>query len=388
MFTRPLPLLALSVFIWAPSRPAAAADPTPSTNPALLYWQAAALLQPVSDDGIKNLEKMTAGETPADPAQIAKLYFGPMETLLKKAANSEAPCDWGVPLGDGPDTVLSYPSKMQQMAKIAIMEAQAAFADDRVAAGMDWLLTVHRMARHTGTGELYITFIVQSLLNELAIRTAAQHCLAWDESTRHAYAAQLLALPKLPTWRASYLQDQKMATDWLERRLQTDGPQRGAELVEQIWGSKLNDKREQDSSIPKDGAPAQWDTAKWREEIEKCRALQHLAAASFDKPWPQGQADLEVLRQAVADEKYSIFRLSYMDASNLYRRGYTTETLWTMLGVALRFGAAVTEADAATSHDSIEGEPLRLMKGDDGSLRLVAARPRLNGKPIELKLGR
>ena len=280
-----------------------------------------------------------------------------------------------------------YVTKMRELADLAVAEAEAAFAQNKTATGIDWLLTAHRMARHTGAGDMYISFIVQSLIDELAMQSAARHCLAWDEATRHGYAEKVQALPPLHTWQDSYRYDQAVITDYLERVSQTEGPQRTEVLTQMMRGSLINDEKREPAKSKEDD-PVQWDAVKWREELATFRSLQGRAAAAFAKPWPEGQAEMETLRKSVDDGKFSLFRETYTDADNLYRRNCTTETLHTMLEVALRYGAAITEADAASYRDSIEGEPLRLQKDDHGSMSLVAAKPRLNGKTIELKLGR
>ena len=57
-------------------------------NPALLYWQAAALLPKLSDEGAKLLQEISSGRKPVQPATVGALFSTAAELLFRKATNS------------------------------------------------------------------------------------------------------------------------------------------------------------------------------------------------------------------------------------------------------------------------------------------------------------
>ena len=117
---------------------------------------------------------------------------------------------------EGPETPLPHLSKMQEMAGLAVLKAESLFAQGQTKEGIQWLLTTHRMARHAGAGDFLVSFLVQNLIETNAIRTAARHCLAWDEATRQAYASTLQTLPPLHTAQEAF-RGERVLIDWIAR---------------------------------------------------------------------------------------------------------------------------------------------------------------------------
>src|SRR4051812_33334243 len=95
-------------------------DKTSATvNPALIYWQAAALLPKISDEQAQELRDFASGKRPVDAQKLEALKLEGAERLMSKAAASSAPCDWGSLQEDGPEMVLPHLAKMREMANIA-----------------------------------------------------------------------------------------------------------------------------------------------------------------------------------------------------------------------------------------------------------------------------
>ena len=109
----------------------------PPINPALLYWQAAAQLPKLSDAQAEEIRDMAIGKRAIDAAKFESLGLGPTQGLLRKAAASTAPCDWGLVLEDGPELLLPHLSKLREMANIAVVRGEALVAQGKTDEGLD-----------------------------------------------------------------------------------------------------------------------------------------------------------------------------------------------------------------------------------------------------------
>ena len=351
-------------------------------NPALLYWTADALQQPLDEAQETELTQMANGLIPPDEKKIRYPFLhGHAEDLMRRAAQSTAPCDWGLPIENGFRVSLVYVRKMLRMTKALRAKAELCFARHHTAEGQDLLLDAHRMARHTGAGKYLHAWTVANSLDDWTIRAAGRHCLGWEWAARRDYAAKLEALPPMLALAESYRFDRGNITHWLERLAQATGPHAREELETEFFMQQ---------PAPPDPAhdPVQWDEATWTRKLEESRALQRRTVAALSKPWKESQADLAALAGSVQEDGSSLYQATFeLPPRGDVDRHFDSLTRRTMLDAALRYGAAITEADAAHYQDACEGKPLRLKKDADGTLSLAAAEQHPRGKEVELKLG-
>jgi len=361
--------------------PALRADDTkhPPINPALLYWQAAAMLPKLSDVQAKELAEMAAGKEPTDSAKIEALSLGSASRVLRKAAASSAMCDWGLMKEDGPATVLPHLAKIRELATIAIVEGEVSLAQGRTSEGLDWFLTAHRIARHSGAGELLISFLVQTAIEATVLNAASRHCLDWDEATRHGYAEKLKALPPLHSAQDAY-QGELVFVDWMERLNQLAEPQRTKKLDEafKMWAG--NEEKEKLSALMVPETLSR--------ELAGFREFHMRTASAFGKPWQEGKPELDAIEKNVQQSVFILAKMTMPAGAACYDKTFVIATLRTMLDAALEHGAQLDEARAATYQDAFEGKPLRLQKSTDGAFSLIAAEKHPKGKDIKLKLGR
>jgi len=353
----------------------------PPINPALLYWQAVAQLPQLTEDQANELRAMATGKDPFDAARAAKLPLddGSMRSL-RRAATSTAPCDWGLTIEDGPAMVMPHVSKMHQVASLAIVKAESLFAQGKVPEGIDWLVTAHRMARHAGVGDILISHLVQNAIEANAIRAAARHCLGWDAETRHAYAATLRKLPPLHTAQDA-LHGERAFIDWAERQFNAGGKSNAK--IQAMITSLTSEKAAERENIEAQFVPAEMTAT-----LTDWRSLQGRLEAAFGKPWEEGQAEIKTLTDEAVHSPHLLLRIAFPSTTGAFEKSFTVATLHTMLDAALQHGPQLDEAAAGTYRDALEGEPLRLKKGEDGTLTLLAAHPHPAGKEISLQVGK
>ena len=364
-----------------------AEDPSsPPINPALLYWQAAAQLPKLTDDQAREMRGMAEGKLPVDPEMLKRLELGSAENLLRKAAASSAPCDWGLSKDDGPFLALPHISKILELARVAAVEAEAKLAQGKTEEGIEWLLTAHRIARHSGAGDSILSFLVQNSIESMAFKAAARHCLLWDETSRHGYSAKLKSLPPLHSLADAYHGELSMAA-WLERQLDGPEPERRKmlELLYTEMGCKPSGQLTQASA---EQYFLQFKPEPMKKLIAEYRDLIERTQRAAGKPWKVGRPDVDVLKEGAKNSEFILIRQSYPPLADIYDREYQLVTMRTMLHAALECGAQIDEAKAAAYQDAFEGNPLRLQKSADGALVLAAAEQHPAGKPIALNLGK
>jgi hypothetical protein len=351
-------------------------------NPALLYWQAASQLPQRSEDQATQLNDLAGGRQPFDAAKAKGLLDAPNALrLIRKAAESTADCDWGLPMEDGPLTLLPHLAKIREMSSLAIAQAESLFSQGKVKEGTEWLLTAHRMARHSGAGDMLISNLVQYAIETNALRAAARHCLDWDEATRRSYAAELKSLPPLHSTQAAY-RGERIFADWIEKHFSQ--PDMTPEAIKGLTKDILGDYKPEDKAT----ILSELSAGNIHKVLAELRALEDRRDALLSKPWKQGTPELAALGEEIGHSQYLLVRSTLPSVISVPEKQYVVATLQHMLEAALQYGRQLDEKTAATYHDEFEGEPLRLQKGEDGTLTLVAAHPHPAGKDITLRLGK
>jgi hypothetical protein len=362
--------------------------PSSSINPALLYWQAAAMAPTLTEEQASVVRDMASGKAPVDPAKVQALGIDTAVRRLPKAAYSSAPCDWGLTKEDGPGTPMPHLSKVRELASFALVHGETLIQRGKTAEGMEWFLIAHRIARHSGTGETLISYLVQLSIEDFALRAAARHCLGWDEATRQGYADKLGALPPLRSLKEAF-RGELLFADWLEASLKVPAATR-QELLGPVFAAAAGTDGK--------GAPAQTAESAMAalithpELLEKetvaFRALHRRVEASLDKPRKEAKPEFEALDADIKNSPSMLVKVTFPSIRVVYDRQFSSATLRTMLEAALKHGPGISASAAAECRDALEDQPLRLQKAADGSVSLVAAKADAKGKPIELKLGK
>jgi hypothetical protein len=354
----------------------------PPINPALLYWQAAALLPEFKPEQSTLLNDLASGHQPFDEKAAKGLpnCEGSLR-LARKAAESTAPCDWGLLVEDGPEMTLPHIAKLRQIASILLVQADIQFADGKINDGLESVLTVHRLARHAGAGDLLIGNLVQYAIETNVLRTAARHCLGWDTPTRHAYAEMIQNLPPLHTTQAAY-RGEHLFVDWLDRKLTQVAEHNGdrENLIKTLVGDIKPAEKE---ALAEDLAPATFHAA-----LTELRSLENRAETALGKPWAQAQPELTTLNEEAIHNTHYLVSLAFPATVAIGEKQFAIATLHTMLGAALEHGSQLDEAMASGYHDAFEGESLLLKKNADGTYTLSTRHQHPAGKELSLAFGK
>ncbi len=170
---RPISLAALLVTI---SLAAAPGQQSPTNiNPALLYYQAfdvAPKLTEADDDYFTNTWQLR--RLPERFGELVARHDNEFK-LLRKAARSAAPCDWGVDLSEGPETLLPHLARCKAAAIAARLRVEWDLQHSRQDDARDDLLAAFTLAKNVSRDGTLISTLVQFASESIAYTTLAQN---------------------------------------------------------------------------------------------------------------------------------------------------------------------------------------------------------------------
>lgn len=358
-------------------------------NPALLYWQAFSLVPDLKQSQIKLISDVLEGRLPASDAAVDTLLSTTRRALdrFARAARGKEPCVWGTTIDEGPFAPMPHLTKMQQMCRLALVQAESHYAAGDMEAAWMWTRYVHAAARHVAADPLLITAIIQHGIEQQAIRTTAKHALSMDVDHGDDIVRSMKGLMPLRSVREALTGEHAMA-DWMRQMvLGTQNNPGGEQAMLELAQSVLNGQA-QDGDQAKSAAAKQTLTSleEWKRVTEQGRALQALAEAASTKPWKEYQADLQQIRASLTGADAAL-KNTLPAFEGAMRKQFETQTLQTMLFAVLRppaEGHVTGEMEGYT--DAFEGKPLMLNR--DAEPWIISMQDNVNGKPLKLEVGR
>ncbi len=332
---------------------AAAADALSSrnTNPALLYWQAAAELPPLSDAQAKQLREVAGGKVDFKAELIEELNFEWTVKFLRKAVASEAPCEWGLALEEGIEAPTPHLAKMREFSTMALVLAEAKFAKGETTAGIDLLLMAHHIARDADAAPSLISNVIQNVLERRTIATAARHCMSWDAAGREDYARRLTLLPDLNPLPNAFATELVWIGAW-EKELEENFDQ-----ARKKFGLVASSEKSDPFRSPELIKEMLETYHKMHERGMVILALEgearRLAVAEFEKDM---EADLTAKKRL---PKNILVALAMPALSNMVRGEDQSAIAQAMLKSALVHGPEISEKD-------LEGQPFKLVRKEGG----------------------
>jgi hypothetical protein len=189
-------------------------------NPALLYYQAFIVApEPISAEDWKYLESKKGRE------QKLPDRFGPIVAatdnqfrLVRQAAHAALPCDWGIDLSVGPNSLLPHLGRAKAIANTSQLRVAWALQHGHQAEARDDLLATFVMGRHAGSDALLISALVQNIIGNINCNTVAQHFGEFTPETLQQLVAGFDAAPVSVTM-AECIVSEKRLGDWMLTQL-------------------------------------------------------------------------------------------------------------------------------------------------------------------------
>jgi hypothetical protein len=165
-------------------------------NPALLYWQAFAVSPELSQSESKQFFESEWRNQPLDKeAAATAAKYDHVFKLLRQAAHSTTPCDWGIDLSAGPETLLPHLAKAKRCAQAAVLRARLALQKNRQDDAAQNLIAAFALGRNTATDKVLISCMVQFAIESIVTGELAQQ---WDLFRPETIAAVLKGIDSAP----------------------------------------------------------------------------------------------------------------------------------------------------------------------------------------------
>lgn len=190
-------------------------------NPALLYYRAfLAAPEPGLSDADRTYLESKKGLEQKLPERFGKIvagYDNQMQLVLQ-AAHARVPCDWGVDLSAGPNTLLPHLGRARAVIRTAELRAVWALQHGRQEEARDELLAAFILGRNAGSDRLLINALVENAIEGMIYGTVAFHFGEFSPETLKQLAAGFDAAPARSTI-AVCMPSEKALGDWALTKL-------------------------------------------------------------------------------------------------------------------------------------------------------------------------
>jgi hypothetical protein len=212
----------ISLFAVAAAPLSAIADASRADiNPALLYNQAFLVApEPLSqaDDAYLGSREGLSQNLPERFDKIVAGYDNQFR-LIKQAALSTVPCDWGIDLSQGPATLLPHLARAKAVAVAMRLRVKWDLQHGRQADARDDLLATLAMARNVSRDGTLISVLVQIAMEAIICDSVAENFGKFSPDTLKQLAVGFVAAPPRTTVAASVLMEKVFFHDWLVNRI-------------------------------------------------------------------------------------------------------------------------------------------------------------------------
>ena len=204
MVRQMLPAVGLG-FVFAVTIPVGAQAPAANRdlkdNAALKYWQAFGLLPRPDKARAKVLDDWKS--VPLDAAALKVIEDSKEALIYLHRAAQIGPCDWGLSLEDGPGTLMPHLSKARELMHVALFRARYEFETGKFQPAVDDVADTLALARHTGSGGMFLSVLVQNAIEVSALELAARYLPDVDAAALKRLAERVDGLPAGATPRSA-----------------------------------------------------------------------------------------------------------------------------------------------------------------------------------------
>ena len=205
-----------------------AVAPRADINPALLYWQAFSLSPKLSKEQASSLPTLGRDLSQSDLASLAR-KLDPTAKLLRRAAESAAPCDWGSDPAEGPQAVLPNLAKIRSTAQgLAILARYHLLSGQPQLAAQD-LRSALALARDSANGSGMVGVGIEMNIEELVAEFAAAHLSRWDAASLQSVLEGFNSVRRAVSVRDAMRTEKSGNGDWLAGKIQQAQAQAGGD---------------------------------------------------------------------------------------------------------------------------------------------------------------
>jgi hypothetical protein len=314
-------------------------------NPALLYHQALLMVPQFSDEDRKHVFESEWRNKPLDQrcTDLVTSYKNVFK-MLRRAAASEVPCDWGIDMSDGPETLLPALARFKSVAQVAGLRARVHLTAGNQEAAREELLAVIAMGRNVSKDGTLISILVQIAIENIVGSVIAENFYQFTPETLEVFAVRLKSGPPRDLVRNAMAVEKSSFYDWLIRKItdasiEANGDAKQVQAkVRELWTKNLAESDTESQGIvdqwiaATDGTPAGL--------IAYVRQLEPFydeITEILGLPWSEYQGRHAAFEKKLREHPNVLAREFFSALGNSRKREFTTEAKLAALQAAIAY---------------------------------------------------
>ncbi|HWD20753.1 MAG TPA: hypothetical protein VHB20_15905 [Verrucomicrobiae bacterium] len=190
-------------------------------NPALRYYEAFIVgreLAPADKDYL--LTNEWRGQTLPERVGTLLASYNNAFQFVRRAGQATVPCDWGIDLSDGAETLLPHLARCRALAQIGQVRVLWDLQTGREAEGSEDLIGLFALARNSSQDGTLIGCLVQFAMEGLVLGSVEANYGRFSPATLQRLAEGFDAAPRAGTCAEAMLKGEKaLFSDWLKRKI-------------------------------------------------------------------------------------------------------------------------------------------------------------------------
>ncbi|HEY0455431.1 MAG TPA: hypothetical protein VGE41_03600 [Verrucomicrobiae bacterium] len=191
-------------------------------NPALLYFQGFILSPDLSQadrDYLYTGQVWKRDQPLPDKFGDLVMRYSQQLRMVRQAAHSSVPCDWGIDMTSGPRTLLPHLARCKVVAQAARLRAMWALQQSRPEDARDDLLGAFALARNSARDSVLIGVLVQIAMENILASAIAENFGKFPAETLAELERGVDGLPARGTVAGSISMEDFSFVDWCVREI-------------------------------------------------------------------------------------------------------------------------------------------------------------------------
>jgi len=314
-------------------------------NPALLYHQALLMVPQFSDEDRKYVFETEWRTRPLDQrcTDLVTSYRNTFK-MLRRAAASEVPCNWGIDMSDGPETLLPALARFKSVAQVAGLRARVRLAEGNQEAAREELLAVIAMGRHVSTDGTLISILVQIAIENIVGSIIAENFYQFTPESLEVFAAKLKAGPPRGLVQDAMSVEKSSFYGWLIRKIteadrEADGdPKKVQAKVRELWTKNFGESEsESDKVVDQWIAATDGTAAGLIAYVRQLEPFYDEITEILGLPWSEYQGRYAAFEKKLREHPNVLAREFFSALGNSRKREFTTEAKLAMLQAAMAY---------------------------------------------------
>lgn len=189
-------------------------------NPALRYYQAI-ILGPDLSQADRDYLYQNEWRGQKLPERFGQLVasFNTEFRVVREAGQATVPCDWGIDMSPGPETLLPHLARLKSLAVTARLRVLWELQNGKESEARDDLLATFALGRNASKDGTLIAALVQFAIENIALSPVAENFHSFSAETLQQLAEGFDAAPAGNTVADAILGEKKCHDVWINREI-------------------------------------------------------------------------------------------------------------------------------------------------------------------------